>query len=324
MDDAELDIAASSAIAVGMVALFCGLFTSTAPAHGDACPSGAADVTRVAPGVFVRPGAHALMTKDNRGAIANTGFIIGERAVAVIDTGGSFCDGQRLRRAIRAKTKAPIKFVINTHVHPDHIFGNAAFLDDRPDFVGHRNLARAVAARGAHYLRVNREYMGAESLAGTKIVPPKTAVKDPLLLDLGGRTIEVMAWPAAHTDHDLTVLDKNTATLFLGDLLFVGHIPVLDGSLTGWFAVLRRLKAAKARRVVPGHGPASVQWPIALGPQLRYLKVLAKDVRAAIRDGETIDRAVAKAAGSEKGNWQLFDEFNARNVTGAFAELEWE
>ena len=202
--------------------------------------------------------------------------------------------------------------------------GTVHSCSDRPDFVGHRNLARAVAARGAHYLRVNRELMGAKSLAGTKIVPPGKMVEDRLTLELGGRAIEVVAWPAAHTDHDVTVFDKSTGTLFLGDLLFIGHIPVLDGSLAGWLEVLKRLKATKARRVVPGHGPASVKWPDALAPQMRYLMTLAKDVRAAIREGETISGAVPKAASSEKGKWRLFDEFNARNVTGAFAELEWE
>ncbi len=314
----------SRAVVASLLMLSAGLNAPLATAAEPDCPVGAAEITEVAPGVFVRVGIQALMSTANQGAIANTGFIIGDRAVAVIDTGGSFCDGQRLRRAIQARTKAPIKYVINTHVHPDHIFGNAAFLSDRPDFVGHRNLAAAVAARGAHYLRANREIMGAKSLAGTKIVPPGKTVTDRLTLDLGGRTIEIAAWPAAHTDHDLTVFDMSTATLFLGDLLFVGHIPVLDGSLAGWFEVLKRLKATKARRVVPGHGPASVPWPAALGPQLRYLTTLAKDIRAAIRDGETISATVPKAAASEKNKWQLFDEFNARNVTGAYAELEWE
>ena len=98
-------------------------------------------MTEVAAGVFVHNGAHEEASAANEDGIANIGFIVGNDAVAVIDPGGSFAEGRALRAAIRARTDRPIRYVILTHVHPDHILGAAAFRDDHPEFIGHEKLA---------------------------------------------------------------------------------------------------------------------------------------------------------------------------------------
>jgi quinoprotein relay system zinc metallohydrolase 2 len=283
------------------------------------------DVRQIAPGVFVHEGRYELFTPSNSGDVSNTGFIIGRDGVAVIDTGGSPRVGAELLKAIRARTDLPIKYVINTHMHPDHVFGNAAFDDEKPTFVGHHKLPRALAARADRYLKANEELLGEEAFDGTQIIPPTLLVEDKLELDLGGRVVILEAHKTAHTDNDVTVYDKQTGTLFLGDLLFAKHVPALDGSIRGWLALLDQLSQRKdVARVVPGHGPASVDWPNALAAEKRYLARIADDVRAFIKQGRTLAQAAKEAGLSEKDAWLLFEEYHARNVSAAFAELEWE
>jgi quinoprotein relay system zinc metallohydrolase 2 len=280
-------------------------------------------MTEIAPGIFVHNGVHEDASSANGDAIANIGFVVGTDAVAVIDPGGSFAEGNALRAAIRARTDRPVRYVILTHVHPDHIFGAAAFRDDHPDFVGHVKLPGALAQRGEYYLRRLRDALGTAA-SGSETVPPTLLVSDRLDLDLGQRRLALRAHGPAHTDNDLTIFDQNTRTLWLADLLFVDRIPVVDGSIVGWLKELQALTAIPADRAVPGHGPVSVAWPEAAEPERRYLEAVERDTRAAIKAGIGIADAYRDVANSERGHWLLFDDYHPRNVTASYKELEWE
>jgi quinoprotein relay system zinc metallohydrolase 2 len=286
--------------------------------------AGSQFLSEVAPGVFVHQGIHALYAPENQGNISNMGFVVGSDAVAVIDTGGSAIMGRQFRDAIRSVTDRPVRYVINTHMHPDHIFGNAPFTDDNPVFIAHHKMARGLEARQDRYMTRNKQLLGDAAFEGIKIIIPTQGIESKTSFDLGGRTIELEPQKTAHTDNDLIVRDSKTNTLFLGDLLFSGHVPTIDGSIRGWLGVLDGLAKQPAERIVPGHGPASMAWPDAAVPLQKYLNQLATDVRKLLKDGRTIKDAMASAGQSEKASWDLFDEYNARNASAAFAELEWE
>ncbi|MBA2722916.1 MAG: quinoprotein relay system zinc metallohydrolase 2 [Methylibium sp.] len=285
------------------------------------------ELQQIAPGVYLRPGVLEDWGPANRGQVANTGFIVGERCVAVIDTGGTRAGGEALAAALRRTTALPVCYIINTHAHPDHVLGNEAFVDanaqaEGPQFVGHRRLPAALAARGPFYLNaLKRDFGPADAQA--RIVPPTLLVESTLELDLGNRRLTLRAWPTAHTDADLSVFDERTATLWLGDLLFTDHTPVLDGQLKGWLAALEELRGWRVATVVPGHGAPGSDWPAALDPQQRYLERLQADTRAAIKSGLTLREAVERI-GPNRSQWALLDVFHKRNVTAAYAELEWE
>ena len=278
--------------------------------------------TEVAPGIHVRQGVHEEATAANAGAIANIGFIIGDRSVAVVDPGGSKVDGERLRARIQAVTDRPISHVVMSHMHPDHVFGAVAFEADRPVFVGHARMAGMLVQRGEYYRNMLADLLGLEE-AGD-YAKPGLLVEDTVQLDLGGRVLHVRAHATAHTDNDLSVWDPATATLWMADLLFVDRVPSLDGSIKGWLSQTQALRDTPARLAVPGHGPVSVPWPAAAAAQERYLDTLVREVRAVIGRGSDMDRAVATVGLGERERWMLFDDYNGRNVTLAFKELEWE
>jgi quinoprotein relay system zinc metallohydrolase 2 len=280
-------------------------------------------VTEVAPGIYVHFGKHQLPDKINHGAIANIGFIIGNSCVAVIDTGGNPAQGTALKNTIAQLTSKPICYVINTHVHPDHIYGNIAFKQPGVKFIGHKKLARAMAVRGQYYIEKASEQLDIK-ITASHIIPPDMPVKRHMTIDLGGRKLTLTAHPTAHTDNDLTVYDQNTDTLWMSDLLFIEHLPVIDGSLKGWLKELKRMEKHHYKFVIPGHGPVVTDWPQSLQAEKKYLQTLLSEIREMIAKGQFIEDAVKKVGYSEKGKWKLFDQFHKRNVTTAFAELEWE
>ena len=276
----------------------------------------------VAPGIHVRHGVHEDATRENDDAIANIGFVVGDESVAIIDPGGSRTDGERLRASVRALTDKPIRYLILSHMHPDHVFGASAFEADAPRVVGHHRMSAILVDRGEFYRGQLAAILGREEVGD--YAGPDIMVNDRSTIDLGNRPLDLTAHATAHTDNDLSIMDRSTGTLWAADLLFVERIPAIDGSILGWLSEMQRLKAIQANLVVPGHGPVSLPWPAAAESQERYLTTLVREIRAIIARGGDIDTAVATVGTSEREHWALFDDYNGRNVTSSFKELEWE
>jgi quinoprotein relay system zinc metallohydrolase 2 len=296
---------------------------ATAAAQAGAEPPAPLPVTEVAPGVHVHTGAVEDWAPENGGDVANLGFVVGSRCVAVIDTGGTPQLGERWRAAIERATRLPVCFVFDTHAHPDHVLGNAAFAGPETRFVASAKFNAAMAAREPYFLRALERDFGIR-VAHDAVVYPTLAVDGTREFDLGDRVLVAQSWPTSHTDNDLTVYDRNTRTLFASDLLFVQHIPVVDGKLRGWLRTMPQLERMDAALVVPGHGPTRSGGPDTWKPQQEYLGALLRETRAALKSGKTLSQAVDSVAVEAASRWQLAERFHRRNVTAAFAELEWE
>jgi quinoprotein relay system zinc metallohydrolase 2 len=281
------------------------------------------NLSELQPGVFVHLGKQLTLDVPGHDDIANIGFIVGDRCVAVIDTGGSAAIGRELRAAIGKRTALPVCYVINTHVHVDHVLGNAAFDEEGVSFVGSARLSEAIARSRDFFVREYAEDL-ASAPGARQVIGPDRLVDDELVLELGTRQLQLRAWPTAHSDCDLTVYDPKSGTLWTGDLLSRERLPALDGSVKGWLSALDAMKGMKVKFVVPGHGPATHDLAAAIVPERRYLQALADGVRAELAKAEPVDDAIEHVAAAEKPRWALWDKVHPHNVVRAYQELEWE
>ncbi len=281
------------------------------------------DLTKVAPGVFVHIGRSEPVSVSNGGDIANLGVVIGD-TVAVIDPGGSRAIGEALYASIRRLTDKPISLVILTHMHPDHIYGAEVFAEAGAQVIAHHNMPSGLERRMGIWAESIPRQAGARAMIGTQAIPPDRTVSAPEEIGLGSATLLLQPVKTAHTDNDLTVYHLESGTLFTGDLIFAGLTPSVDGSLTGWLDWLDVPPDPLPRRIVPGHGPVFPGWEEGTAPLRAYLVALADQTRAAIRAGEAMSTAATHVGADQTGDWQGFDEINARNAIAAFKELEWE
>ncbi len=281
------------------------------------------NLTEVSEGIYVHQGKHVNLDHPDHDDIANIGFIIGDNCIAVIDTGGSVAIGLALKNAIKSLSSLPVCYVINTHIHFDHVLGNLAFTEYDPKFVGHENLPSEIEQNRSFFLSEFAGNLG-EHPSESAIIGPDITVADELELDLGNRVITLSAHPPSHTYNDLTIFDHKTGTLWLSDLLFIDRIPVFDASLRGWLMTMETLKTQQANHVIPGHGAITMSWPDAANAQENYLTMLLNETREEISKGTFMEEVIEIVGKTEKTQWLLHEQNHGRNVSRAFLELEWE
>ena len=283
------------------------------------------EIEQLASGVYVHLGKQEQITYQNKGDIANLGFIIGEQSVAVIDAGGSQFVAQSLIDSIKLTTDLPVRYLILTHAHPDHIFGTKSIANSfkNIEIIGHKHFLNALVQRGEFYRQrfINEQGFAPEDLT---LLPPDTMVETSLEIDLGGRLLTLYAFPTSHTDNDLVVVDKQSKTIWTGDLIFRNRVPVIDGNVKNWLNTMDELSKIDVNFIVPGHGPVAYNWAQALDNQRRYLSKIIEGVRQKLKKGGTIQSAVESVALDENQNWLLFKDHHGQNVSRVFSELEWE
>jgi quinoprotein relay system zinc metallohydrolase 2 len=282
------------------------------------------EVEEVVDGLFVHFGKQEDSNTVNKGDIANIGFIIGSKSIAVIDTGGTPEIGKSLLKKIKEISKLPISHIIITHSHPDHFFGTQELVNNEAVVLGHEKLERALINNFEFYKNLQFNLIKKESIKQAKLIVPNQTVKVGSIetIDLGNREIEIQAWKSGHTDNDLSIYDKKTK-FFWSENIFIQRIPSIRASIKGWKSNLDETLKMDIDTIIPGHGPLKKKNE-AINPMMNYFDRLIKEVRKFHKTGKTLKETQNRAAPKNKEKWLLFDSYHNSNITKTYTELEWE
>jgi glyoxylase-like metal-dependent hydrolase (beta-lactamase superfamily II) len=274
--------------------------------------------------VWFVQGEAALGSSANRNFISNAGFVITPQGVVVIDALGSPALAEELIAAIRQVTEKPIRHVIVTHYHADHIYGLQAFKAAGASIIAHRAgqdyLNSDTAARR---LTASREELFPWIDERTRLVPADRWLDQDTVLEFGGERFHIHHVGPAHTPEDLVVHAEHAGVMFAGDLVFRGRIPFVgQADSRQWIASLGQLIALKPRIVVPGHGPISTEPVADLQLTRDYLAHLRQTMAKAAANLEPFDDAYARTDWSRFEHLPLFRAANRMNAYNTYLLLE--
>lgn len=269
----------------------------------------------------VAPGVYAAIDIEARSG-ANAGFVIGDDGVAVIDSFQYPKVATRLLAEIRKLTPLPVRYLINTHHHIDHVAGNGVFRSAGAVLVAQRNVAAWIRTENLQFFGPDK----AEERAAVGALPlPDLLVDSELTIRLGNRKLELRAMPG-HTAGDLVVAVPDAKVLFTGDVFWRQVAPsLLDASVSQWTAALESLQhhpGAAGYIYVPGQGDVARLSDIA--DFARYLNDLTGSVRSALASGAQGDALVPAALPALKAKyatWLFFDTYAPKEIALMAAEL---
>ena len=262
-------------------------------------------------------GKEEYFSKENGGDIANASFIITANSVILIDTGSSKSYGEQVKKQIEKITSKPIKYILNTHHHPDHFLGNSAFSSS--DIYAAEFTKNEIEQNGDLYI-LNLVNLVGEAMNNTKIKAPNQ-VLTAKTLDLDGYKLDIFHLDG-HTQSDIVIYDENTKILYASDLVFNKRtLTTPHANMQNWLKSLEELEKIDYSILVPGHGLASkTKEPIK--ENIAYLNYLDNTLKNSVKEGLDVFEILEKPIPKEFESFTMFKEEFERSVINLYPSYE--
>lgn len=255
------------------------------------------------------------------GRSATAGFIITSEGVVVVDTTNSPFHARELLYEIRQRTDQPVKYVINTDSHGDHILGNEVFVDQQASII---STSVAQAEIREYQQDLARRLSGDDwrlqaRMRGIHLTLPARTFDREMTLLVGGQEIKLLSLGAGHSAGDTAVYLPEAKVLFLGDLFANGWIPRLGSSdIHRWIEILRQVENWDVETYVPGHGEPGDKNELAEFRQ--FLEWLETEVWARVKQGKTLAQVKRELLPFHNHNWHA-PELAAPAVEAVYQQL---
>lgn len=282
------------------------------------------EARQVAPQTYMVQGESALGSAANRNFISNAAFVVTPDGVVVFDALGSPALAQDLLREIRKVSAAPIRYVVLTHYHADHIYGLQTLKSTGAELIAQsQGKLYLHSETAALRLQASREELFPWIDEKTQLVPADRWIDQTTVLKLGGLSFEIHPAGPAHTPEDLIVYVPELKLLVAGDLVFRGRIPFVGQADSGrWIGALDKLLSFDTQVIIPGHGPVSNTAREDLQMTRDYLAFLRKSMGEAAQNLEPFEEAYKRTDWSRFAKLPLFGVANRINAYNTYLLME--
>lgn len=266
------------------------------------------------------------MATDNEGFISNAGFVVTNDGVVLFDALGTPSLAHTMLGLIRQVTDQPVKRVVVSHYHADHIYGLQVFKDEGADIWAPQGVYDYLESEAAGSRLEERQFsLDPWVNEKTYLVPPDRLIGGVEHFSMGGVDFQISYLGSAHSEGDLTLYVANDRVLYSGDIIFEGRVPFVgDADTKHWLKTLKQLETNDLKALVPGHGPAADKPLEAIRMTREYLAYLREVFGQAVEDLNDFASAYDEADWSAYEQMPAFEATHRRNAYQVFLSLEAE